>query len=193
MKAVKLLPVALLILISACSRTPLQPDIAVKDSDLRAIQDWQLKGKIGLRGPDFAESAYLNWRQCSERFMVQLNGPLGTGSVRLKGDTSQTTITTTDESFTTESPHQWLFEHFGWQLPVMHLPYWLKGIPAPGSPSLLLEQGFEQSGWHILLLRQMTTEHHLLPAKLIIQNPELKVTLIIKDWQLSPNCQVASS
>lgn len=193
MKVLKPLTFALLVLVSACSQTPLLPDLTGKGSDPSTIQHWQLKGKIGLRGPDFAESAYINWRQCSDRFTVQLNGPLGTGSVRLIGNANRTTITTPDDSYTTETPQQWLFEHFGWQLPIIHLPYWLKGLPAPGSSSYPLEQGFKQSGWHILKLRQMAIEKYFMPAKLIIQNPELKVTLIIKNWQLSPNCQVTTS
>jgi len=193
MNLLKCLTFALLIVISACSRTPLQPALPAKDTDLTTIQHWQLRGKIGLRGTDFAESAYINWQQCIDNFTAQLNGPLGTGSVRLTGNSDRTTITTADESFSTNSPQQWLFDHFGWQLPVMHLPYWLKGIPAPGLPHQPIEQGFEQLGWHILQLRHLSIERHLMPAKLIIQNPELKITLIIKDWQLSPNCQATPS
>jgi outer membrane biogenesis lipoprotein LolB len=53
------LALAAALLLTACGGG-IQPG----DDDQRR---WQLSGKLGLRAPRLAESAYLNWRQCGDR------------------------------------------------------------------------------------------------------------------------------
>jgi outer membrane lipoprotein LolB len=180
---------AFMLFIGACSTTPPRAIQPASVSANSVIQNWQIQGKIGLRGDDFAESAYINWQQCGEQFSIQLNGPLGSGAVRLNGNPQLTTIMTSNETIVTEAPERLLQQHYGWHIPIDSMLFWLRGLPAPNIHADMTDTGFIQNGWTVNYLRFLSAEDKQLPGKMIAQNPQLKITLIIKDWQLQPACQ----
>jgi outer membrane lipoprotein LolB len=90
----------------------------------------------------------------------------------------------------------------GWPLPITQLRYWIKGIPAPSiypidkvealqfNDKEQLSQ-FQQSGWKIRYPRytQLETQHPsfnktALPGKIILQQQQVKITVIVNEWLL---------
>jgi outer membrane lipoprotein LolB len=180
----RLILIATLALLGACSSLQQQPP---KAEQPRQLHNWQLSGKLGLRGEQLAESAYIRWQQCDDNFAIKLNGPLGTGALHISGDSQLTQIRSKDQQISTPLPRQWLWQNYGWDLPLDYLPHWLQGLPA--TPDTQIDHhGFTESGWIISYPRWQQLDGYQLPAKIIAQHPKLKVTFIIKDWQLSPAC-----
>jgi len=79
---VRLTTIAIALMLAACAGPGIRPG-----SDDR--EHWQLSGKIGLRGPQLAESAYLNWRQCGDTFDIRISGPLGQTVAKIDGHGAQ--------------------------------------------------------------------------------------------------------
>lgn len=183
-------PLLLLSLLQACSSLQTTPSPSARVFKANsALQSWQLSGKIGIKTSQGADSAYLNWQHCGEHFVIRLNGPLGTGAAKLVGDDQQVTLFVSGETpVSAANAEQLLWQHFGWQLPVEQLRFWVVGIPSPKQTYRYQQLGFTQSGWTLSYPRQTVQQEYTLPAKASAQTEELHVTLILRDWQLQPDC-----
>ena len=156
------------------------------------LEQWQLRGKIGLKTRDSADSAYLNWLQCGDRYEIRINGPLGAGAAKLVGDSHRVTLYQGDrEPVSAASAATLLQQQLGWTLPVTQLSYWIRGIPSPHRSVHGTELGFEQSGWTLTFPSQAQVDNHYLPARAIARRDDIKVTLIFQQWQLQPDCGTA--
>jgi outer membrane lipoprotein LolB len=176
-------------LLSAC-HTGIRPGI----DDQR---HWQLSGKLGLRGPQLAESAYLNWRQCGEVYDVRLSGPLGQTLARIEGRGELLTVRIEgQEPVTTAEPEQLLQQRLGWSVPLRALRYWVRAEAAPGAAAELAGAAarpdtLQQFGWRVRYPSYHQNTGVALPAKLILSNgglkntSDLQVTLLINEWLLS--------
>lgn len=188
-------------LLAACGGQGIRPGV----DDQR---HWQLSGKIGLRGPRLAESAYLNWRQCGDDYDVRISGPLGQTVARIAGRGDMLTVSMEGrDPVTTAEPEQLLQEQLGWSVPLRALRYWVRAEAAPGSPATITgpqrqPNTLQQLGWQVDYLnyhveqtpstiqtgdglRAATT----LPAKLTLRGGDLQATLLINDWLLSDAVQ----
>lgn len=182
---------ALLVILQGCNTLPTEPSPSAQIFHAnQGLQEWQLSGKIGIKTQHGADSAYLNWLHCGTDFIIRLNGPLGTGAAKLVGNSQQVTLFVSgEEPITAANAEQLLWQQFGWQLPVSQLRYWVKGIPSPQHAYQYQPQGFSQTGWSLSFPRQTQLEQYILPAKAIAQTDELRVTLILREWELQPDCQ----
>lgn len=174
-----------LLLLTACTSTGIRPGV----DDQR---HWQLSGKLGLRGPQLAESAYLNWRQCGEVYDMRISGPLGQTVARIDGNGAQLTVRLDGQApVTTAEPEQLLQNQLGWSVPLRALRYWVRAEQAPGSQAELegpagQPTGLQQLGWQVRYLAWHQTGAVALPAKLTLRNDSgLQATLLINDWLLS--------
>lgn len=178
--------VIIALLLAACSSTGIRPGI---DDH----QHWQLSGKIGLRGPQLAESAYLNWRQCGDDFEVRISGPLGQTVAKIEGRGTQLQLWFEGrEPVLTSDPEALMAQQLGWSIPLRALRYWVRGEATQdggdsqiqrsdnGQPSSL-----DQNGWHVDYLAYHQNGDFALPAKLKMSNSNsIQATLIINEWLL---------
>lgn len=185
---------AIALLLSGCGSFGSRPSTPVsmqQYADNAALLNWQLAGKIGIKADGQANSAYLNWTQCGEHYAIHLSGPLGRRAATLSGGPQTVTLTTPDQTVSAASPELLLATHLGWELPVSDLIYWVRGLPAPGSKVLaapITTPGFKQKGWLIRYPSAKQVGNYTLPNKAIAEYPQLKVTLLLKDWHLAPDC-----
>ncbi|MBA55846.1 MAG: outer membrane lipoprotein LolB [Pseudomonadales bacterium] len=164
---------------------------------LTLMQEWQIRGKIGVRTAEDGGSAYLDWSQSFDSFYIMLSGPLGQGSTIVSGNPYGARLETSDGTFISDSPEQLVLEHTGWHIPIHQLLYWVKGIPAPygkSEPSYN-EYGtlktLQQNQWYLEFDRYGEAMGTLLPQKIKITKEDLKVTLIIKEWLPLPSQEEA--
>lgn len=185
---------ALLVLLQAsCSTLTTQPS---SSSSLfqpnETLRTWQISGKIGIKTAQGADSAYLNWLQCDAYFDVRLNGPLGSGSARLTGNSEQVGLYVSGKQpIYAADAEQLLWEQFGWSLPVYQLRYWITGLPSPEHTYQPGATGFTQRDWALDFPRHTFLSPYYLPAKATAHHRDIAVTLILRDWQLNPDCEPA--
>lgn len=160
---------------------------------LTLMREWQIKGKIGVRTQDDGGSAYMDWSQSFDSFYILLSGPLGQGSTIISGNPLGARLQNSDGDFISQSPEQLVYEHTGWVIPINHLLYWVKGIPAPfGQPSITHNphgtiDTLKQDGWTLKYDRYGMALNQMLPQRIKITRGDLKVTLIIKEWLALPS------
>jgi outer membrane lipoprotein LolB len=185
----------LLLALQACTTTPSRnPHSRLDQFDahqaaLQLHPKWQLSGKLGIKSPQQTASAFINWKQNDDTFRLHLSGPFGQGSITLNGDGDQLSIQQNGlNQAASKDPQAILKSRLGWEIPARQLRYWARGIPSPHSIATQVTVGknglldeLQQDNWLISYPRY--TRHRLaLPEKIILKRDQLKLTLIIHQW-----------
>lgn len=177
-------------LLAGCSQLaqPPLPPLAFDPQQALALQQWSAQGRIGIRWPGDNQSARLQWDQQADAYRIRLSGPLGQGGLLIEGGEQAVTLRRSgdDTLYRADSPEALMQQLLGWHLPLSEAGYWLRGIPAPGSPARPLREGspgFIQSGWRIEYPRLMRAGARVLPQKLQLSRKELQITVIFNHWQ----------
>jgi outer membrane lipoprotein LolB len=190
---------ALALWITGCATTPKplavgDPALAwqARQALLSAQQDWRFRGRIAIRHGEEGWQAGLSWRQRRQRFDIEVLDPLGRKVAQLDGNGDWVTLTTSDgETAQAADPERLMQRVLGWSLPVSGLRYWVLGVPDPKGARPLLEldeagrlSRLTQNGWAVEYRRYEPRAGVDLPSKLVLSRADLRVRLIVKDWQL---------
>ncbi|WP_355660806.1 lipoprotein insertase outer membrane protein LolB [Halomonas salifodinae] len=189
-----LAPLLVLTLLAGCAvRPPAEAPSergpwADQAASLEALDTWELIARVGLRTPEEATSANLDWRQTPYHYRLLLSGPFGSGRSTLEGRTGRVSLTTPEGRFEAESPEALLQEQLGWSLPVSALDHWVRGLPAAGQHDLERDpQGYprrlRQAGWEIDYRDWTWAEGLWLPRRLVMSYDSLRVTLVVNEWR----------
>ncbi|MFK8047778.1 MAG: lipoprotein insertase outer membrane protein LolB [Halioglobus sp.] len=159
-------------------------------SDLAALEQWKMQGKMAFRNADRAESASITWLQNKENTEVRLSGPLGFSATTISGDGEVVTVVQADETRRYPmSDTAAILSNTGIELPLQALPYWLKGLPDPRADIVEqeLQQGqlklLVQSGWAISYEQYKFFDRHSLPTKLKMRRTDTLVRVIMRHWK----------
>ncbi len=188
----------LVLLLAACAgqppRAPVGGSWDEHSERLWQLVSWEARGKIALRTPTQSESASIQWKQQGGISQLQLNGPLGVAATSLYSDGNTLVIHQGDESSTWDLADTTALErHTGWNLPLLALPHWIKGVPAPELAVQAMEMGpdpalllvLKQDDWEIRYEDYTLFGDLALPTRLHIQHQDTVVRLIIRDWQVT--------
>ena len=162
----------------------------INKEQLASLDGWQINGKVGIRAPKDSGSGTLFWLQRQEYYDIRLSGPLGRGAARLTGRPGAVSLEVANQGrYDAPDPETLLKDQLGWKLPVSHLVWWVRGLPAPDSKSSLTLDAdsrlsnLEQDGWQIEYLSYTEQNGYWLPERMKLHGQDLDVTLVIKDWQ----------
>lgn len=206
------LPFCWLFLLTGCSffNADKQPEGTIKTANEKVWQQhqqkiaqlniWQISGKAGIKTADDSGSASLFWLQQFTSFDIRLSGPLGRGATRIIGDTGQVTIDIAGQGrFTASTAEELVKQQLGWNLPVSHLTWWIKGLPAPDSPytnvlnnDSRLEHLY-QDNWSIEYKAYQELQGYWLPQRIIAKSSDIQIILVIKQWNLTPSRDAIAS
>ncbi|MDO3723013.1 lipoprotein insertase outer membrane protein LolB [Marinobacter sp. chi1] len=195
----------LIALVSACTTIQVEPlpegmtdqppaNWTGRSEQLRQFDHWRLMGKLAIRQPSDSGTALINqWVQKGEVYDLALSSSfLGMGSTRLKGTPGFIELTLPGgDIYQSGDPEALVEAATGWQLPLNHLIWWIRGLPAPGEDFRLLfgtDQQLaiiRQSGWEIRYDRwqKFLPSHPSLPAKITALKDDKRVRLVISDWR----------
>lgn len=159
---------------------------------LQELESWNLKGRVAIDAIKEAWTGTLRWEQKGDNFEISWIFPFGQGSVELRGTPERVTLQVPKEApMSAASPEKLLRTRLGWSLPVSGLRYWLLGLPAPGLPvanhsldSLGRLLSLSQGGWEIHYRSYKPVENYELPGKVFLDNPKLRLRLVIDRWHL---------
>lgn len=154
------------------------------------IQSWTLQGKLGMRSVQESGSGTLFWLQQHDQYDIRLSGPLGRGATRITGDQQGITLEIAgQETLQAASAEELLEEQIGWRLPVSHLLWWVRGLPAPDAPSRLqLDTDsrlarLAQSNWTVEYSRYQDVGGVQLPQRMQLSGYNVLLTLVITRWE----------
>lgn len=154
------------------------------------LNGWQISGKVGIRSARESGSATLFWLQRQDYFDIRLAGPMGRGAARLTGRPGAVSLDAASSGqFHSTSAETLLQQQLGWSLPVAHLFWWIRGLPAEDSQSRLTLDSesrlakLEQDDWQVEYLSYVEQNGYWLPERMKLHGANLDITLVIKDWQ----------
>lgn len=169
------------------------PDISEWDRRtevLRELDEFQFSGRIGVQYPDDGFNGKLRWEQSGDSFDARLSGPLGIGTVLIRGDGG--IVEVTDKDGVTTKLHDVeadLYRRYGWTIPVDSLRYWALGIPDPRMPAETEFDGdgtlseLRQRGWTVTVGRYRDAGGgQRMPARLTADSARTQVRLVIDRW-----------
>jgi outer membrane lipoprotein LolB len=155
-------------------------------------RDWYLTGRLGVSLGDEGGSGRLDWRQAGDDTELQFRGALGQGAWRLearpgfarieRGDGAVREAVGVDELVRAET---------GWQLPVVPLAWWVRGMAWPGgevpAELSLNEDGtpraLVQAGWRVEFDRyESGPGDRVLPTRLDARRGDVRVKLAVSRW-----------
>jgi outer membrane lipoprotein LolB len=202
MKITCLRPVILVLLIALAGCETLAPRVEGEDreafdarrSELLGMPGWGLEGRVAIRAGDEGQSANLAWNQEGEFFDIRLHGPFGAGNTHIIGTADELLLETSDgEQLHTRSPEADLYWRLGWTLPLDRMPYWILGLPGPGSLDRLEVDGagrlqsLRQGSWQLDIPQYLERDDgRIMPRKLTLERDDVRIRLVIDEWQLPP-------
>jgi outer membrane lipoprotein LolB len=187
-----------LLALSGCVQQPRLPiaDWDARQTQLEQIRHWQVTGKLGVRVPGDNGSASLHWQQVAEEFTLDLSGPLGSRRMNIQGAPGQVRLLESGSApRTAATAEELIYQSSGWTLPVSHLVYWVRALPAPRHKITHWEQNplnqlsqLEQAGWRIQYSNYQMVTHAggelVLPGRVLAEYGDIRLTLVIREWQL---------
>lgn len=185
-------------MLAACTLTPpvaeedLEARWQQRQIELIALTHWQFKARTSIRQDKESWQAGLRWEQAAADYELQVLGPFSMGGLILKGDDQQVVLTVADgQTWQASAPEGLLEQTTGWQLPISALRYWVRGLPAENLP--ITEKklnddaqitAMTQGDWQIKISEYMKVKGQYLPRKMVIENADLHLKMVIDKWQL---------
>ena len=194
----KLIPLLSSLIIAGCAvapaaKAPLNQRLSLETRTNQAInlRSWKIDGLVSIVTSDQELSANLRWQQhLQENYQINLFGPLNMGAVSITGNASSVVLKANNNVYQAKSAEGLLLQYMGWTLPIDNLYYWVRGIAAPNSFSVVQTDHFnhlvmlKQNGWEIDYLRYTSVNNIDLPSKLSLKNQYMIAKLIISRWSL---------
>ncbi|MCU4675350.1 lipoprotein insertase outer membrane protein LolB [Catenovulum sp. 2E275] len=180
----------LVIFLQAC--TSLQPNIELdKLTHPSQIKQFTVSGKIAFKTQANSKSATLYWRQDQQAYDIQLSTYLGIQVADIAGTPNQIEITADGKSYQSNAPEQLIAEQIGWQIPLMQLTNWVKGIHKgvvasyhpDGLPKQVIVRTSSSQEWQLTYLSYQSVGPIQLPKKIKCQTHNLTVILQINQWE----------
>jgi outer membrane lipoprotein LolB len=202
--AAKLLIVTLLVFLSGCAlfqQGKTEPgnramSWKARSAELNRIQAWTAHGSVSIQHDAKTDIASVQWRQQQQDYQFALSGPLGFGRVEITGGPASITLQQSNKPpVSAATPELLMQNQLGWHIPISHLYYWARGLPAPGMPSKKIFDAYhhltqlQQEGWQIDYLEYMPVNGVDLPRTMQLSTDRLKIKLVIREWELADDAK----
>jgi len=156
---------------------------------LAGLEQWELRGRIGVSAGSEGFNGKLRYSQNGSEFRATVSGPLGFGTIQINGDGQQVTVTDKDgELWMLPDPEIDLQVMYGWTIPVASLRYWALGIPDPAELAFteFNEQGqltsLDQGNWQVQFTQYREGGGQSMPRRLTAISGDNKVRMVIDNW-----------
>ena len=159
-------------------------------TQLSAIADWDLQGRLVVNDGERREALRASWQQRGDQISLTGRGAVGpVGGFRISGTAEQLVIETTrSDPETLENPERDLSDRLGWWMPVTSLEYWLLGQQDPGFPADVVRGpsgtlvALHQRDWRIDYPEYQLAEGLLVPRLIRFTHAELELELTVRNW-----------
>ncbi len=191
------------LLLSACSQigqppAPTEPTIVsdwnTHQAELKAIEQYQVSGKLGYIDPEQRQSLNFTWSKSPEKSELSLYSFLGSKVFTLTLTPRYARIETADGDVFSHLDAEYLIKNLtGFELPIGHFENWMIGLPGENDPFTL--DGFNRlqstqtlSGdalWQVEYTSYSTTEQYPLPKNFKLSHQQTKLIVSISNWQIN--------
>ena len=150
---------------------------------LQKLNSWELRGRVNVRYDNESHTPRIIWLQQNVDYNIRLWGTFNAGATEIVGRPGFVTMENDGQMLSANSPEDLILEQLGYELPVSHLNYWIKGLPAPDSEAQLafneLNQltTIQQADWTINLSDMRQYGALSLPRRVELTRPRNAIRL----------------
>jgi outer membrane lipoprotein LolB len=186
MIGIRALALALILVTAACTSVPFQSDVPVAPST-----PFDFSGRVLVSFDGRAFSSAMRWQHEPGRDEIWLLTPVGQALAHIVDAGGGAVLTSADQrQYRAASVESLTRQAFGWELPVAHLKYWVRGDIAPGSAPDAVVRGddqrvarLEQGGWRVALTYYPVQQYEGLPRRLDLVGGSHEIRLVIDTWR----------
>lgn len=181
---------------STGTKTPSAQQEAVyqkSQAALKQVNYWELDGRFALRHQNQSGSASIRWLNNNNSYAIKIAGPMSQGTMVIASNGEYVVLTDQKgNKNTAPTPEALLNQYTQMDMPVSNLQYWLVGKPVPNTPaetqlnSKGLLKELKQQDWTVRYTQYTKVGKLYMPKKMIIENPDVKMTFSIQKWNVSP-------
>jgi len=192
--------------LSGCSHAPLITDekkainLNLYTQHLKkisTIQQFTLKGRIGLQHTGKGFSGQIEWQHQINRDLLTLYSPFGSQIAIIEKTPQQVTmIDAKGNRLSADDLENLTQKALGWSIPLEGLMDWSLGRPSVATIQQIswdehgLLRRLSQEDWHIDYQSYVETQSYILPNRLTLRRENLYLKLIIENWsQLNESTQ----
>lgn len=179
--------VALAFILSGCATLETSPVATPLSQPL--LTSFQITGRISVRHGAEGFSGNLSWRHVDDADEFVILTPLGQGVARILKDASGVSLQMPEQPIVRAPDAETLTQSaLGFALPLSGLAHWVQAQPVGAdaqrryTPEGTLDQLIEQ-GWQIDYQAYRAVGALQLPGKVFMENAEVKLRLVIDEWQ----------
>lgn len=158
----------------------------------KSLAYWKMNAKFTFRVNNRVHSGTIRWVNNDYAYGIKLTGPMDQGAVVVTSDGNEVTLKDSQGyEGSANTPEAMLTRYTEYELPISNMKYWVKGLPTPHSKPIvtLNPQGYpifmQQDTWTIEYQYFRDVGNYLLPRKIIITHPTLKISLSVYEWEVS--------
>jgi len=158
------------------------------------IQDWEIRGRLGVQTKTEGGSLDIIWKQSGAEYSIRLIAPMAAGNYHILGENDYAEIRYPDGSkATVENADDIFLTSLEVDLPTTAIKDWVRGLPAS---ELTVEhikwneygliERIRQSGWNVEMNRYTGSEM-LMPHAIYISrddDEDLDIRLVLRQWLL---------
>lgn len=152
---------------------------------------FDLIGRVAVSYDGRAFSSGVRWHHLPGRDEIWLLTPAGQTVAHIVSDGDGATLRGADRTqYSAPDVESLTRQALGWELPLTHLGWWVRGETAPGSAARDVERdhrarlvAFTQDGWQIVLAPDPSLEDGQLPRRLQLANGRHVIRLVVDSWR----------
>lgn len=181
-------------LLTACTQVSLKKDPFQQQNNLALPASWLINGRVSISQEEENWYAKFSWLQDSNNFQLRFTGPLGETQLLLTKIGDNILLKTLSGETRGNNLEQLLHQQTQWNLPISSLLYWIQAKTNPQFKAQVLPDSYpiemiQQLGWTIkypkyVLVKNTAEEEFLLPKKVFATKKQVKIKLIVSNWQL---------
>jgi len=154
--------------------------------------NFEFMGRVLVKGGDKGFSGGVRWSHTSTVDNIHLLSPFGQVVAEIKSSEDAALLTTSKKRIYRATNVENLTKQvLGWQLPILGLQYWVRGVNGPKTKSEIDRDadgriiGIRQDGWTITYTSYFPSQliKKERPRVLVLKRSNLKIKLVIDNWE----------
>jgi outer membrane lipoprotein LolB len=161
---------------------------AQREAQLGSRTHWTITAHIGVSNGRDGGSGDLVWTQNDDRYTFTVHAPVSGRTWKLSGDANRAVLEGVDaQPDMDRDPEHLLRERLGWDVPLVDLGAWVRGMRAPGAAQVQYDAQnlpalIEQAGWKVEYRDWLGDRDPPLPRKLYASRGAAHVRVAIDSW-----------
>ena len=180
-------------LLNACAVTPVAPPapvvVADPEKSPRQLNQWEAKGKVGIRFLGQNISATYRWQRMNDDFSADAAGPLNQGYTTLEGRAGMVTLENAWFGHHESADGEGLLQALtSIRVPLSHFNAWFMGWPKDATTpvqTLTAPDGvreFNEYGWTVRIASEQVVQGYRLPERIIVSQDGTRLLLALTSW-----------